>query len=136
MQGQGSRCLSPKRCNRCLSSFRDGGSMHRWRRSSQSAQSKDLVTTALVYMRAPTKNVVMNKHTAAQMMIHFSSEYGLVKLGTMPGGGCMLGMFAMLWASAISSDIKRVWNRVAPPSAKNDADCLRKSPKRRASVGN
>ena len=56
----------------------------RRQRSLQSAQSKDLVIAAFVYTRAPTKKVLVNKHTAVQGMTHFSSEYGSVKLGLTP----------------------------------------------------
>lgn len=129
IQGKGSKCLSPTRCNKCLSRFSDSRSMHGWR-SLQSAQSKDFITTDFVYMRAPTKKVELNKHTAAQVITHFSSEYGFTKSGITPGGGRMLGKFAIILASAISSNMREYWVELRRGGTKSDADYGRKTPKR------
>ena len=59
-----------------------------------------------VNMRAPTNKVELNKHTTAQVMTHFSREYGFIKLGVTPGGGAMLGVFAHIVASAIPCGVR------------------------------
>ena len=105
IKGKISRCFSPTQCNKRLSRLRHGRS-HHGGRNLQSAQSKDLMMTDFVNMRAPTNKVALNKHTAAQMMTHFSREYGFIKFGVTPGGGGMLGAFAHVVASAISSNIR------------------------------
>ena len=55
----------------------------------------------LLYMRIPTNKVAMIKQMAAQKTIQCSREDGSMKLGFMPGGGCMLGIFARAFASAM-----------------------------------
>ena len=69
--------------------------------SSQSDQSRDLAMKCLLYMRIPTNKVAMIKQMAAQKTIQCSREDGSMKLGFMPGGGCMLGIFARAFASAM-----------------------------------
>jgi hypothetical protein len=90
-----SKIFSPMPSNKYLSQVSDK-KFNVWRHgSSQSAQSTDRVMMHLVYMRIPTNMVAAIKDIAAHKTTHFSREYGSSKSGSKPGGGFMLGIFAM-----------------------------------------